>query len=157
MKMPESLVLHIVLHSPENGFRFYTPSSPVHDSFFRGQSFPCLSFIFFESVVDFYDSVSLGIEALASEGIFLAPDSLIADTFRDITALSLPFLYSDKIHVLPHRTDIIILLLVVIQTVRMKRIWFISWSLFLVVPVVLDKGFRTVPIHETVVLFGTIP
>ena len=63
-EVTEAAVCHVELHLSEDGFRFDASSAPVSESFFRCQQFPCLPFVFIESVVDLdCSSVTSGLVA----------------------------------------------------------------------------------------------
>ena len=52
----------------EDWFHIYWPSLSVVESFFAGQSFSCLSFMFVERVVNFNDPVNFGFMACTRSG-----------------------------------------------------------------------------------------
>lgn len=72
--------------------------------------------------------------------------------FGDVSAVGLPPFDPYSLHVLPHGTDIIVLLLIIIEALRLKWVWLVSRSLLFVEPVVLYKGLNAVIVHKTVVL-----
>ena len=65
----------------------------------------------------------------------------IPGTFGDVSASCFVTSGSYTVHVLPHRTNVIILLRIVMETLRMEWIGGITGTLFFMEVVVLDKGF----------------
>ena len=57
---------------------------------------------------------------------------------------------------LPHRTNVIILPRVVMETLRVEWIGGITGTLFFMEVVVLDKGFYPVILHEPVIFFRAV-
>ena len=89
-EVPEAAVCHIELHLSEDGFRFDASSAPVLESFFRCKKFPCLSFVFIESVIDFdCSSVASGLVAQAPQRAALTVLRPVACAFTPVAACGL--------------------------------------------------------------------
>ena len=63
---------------------------------------------------------------------------------------------SYTVHVLPHRTNVIILPRIVMETLRMEWIGGITGTLFFMEVVVLDKGFYPIILHEPIIFFRAV-
>ena len=57
---------------------------------------------------------------------------------------------------LPHRTNVIILPRIVMETLRMEWIGGITGTLFFMEVVVLDKGFYPIILHEPIIFFRAV-
>ena len=113
--------------------------------------------VFSQSVVDFdSSSVALGFITKASEGASLTSLSAVAGIFTYITAAGSDVSGPDAIHVLPHRADKVILLLVVIEVVAVEGIGSVTGTVLDMKTVVFYVGLHAGFFHEAVVLFGTV-
>jgi len=135
--MSEAAICHVVLHLTGNSFRFYATSAPTFNPLPGSESFT-------------------GFEALASQRTSLAVPSLIAGTLSNISARRSSLFGSYAVHVLPHGTNIIVLIGIIVKALRLKRVGSITGTLLFMEEVVFDKGFYRVLFHETVVLFRTV-
>ena len=63
---------------------------------------------------------------------------------------------SYMVHVLLHRTNVIILFRIVMDTLRMERVRSITGTLFFMEVIVLDKDFYSIILHEPVIFFRTV-
>ena len=57
---------------------------------------------------------------------------------------------------LSHRTNVIILLGIVMETFGMERVGSITRTLFFMEVIVLDEGFYPILLHEPVIFFRTV-
>lgn len=157
-EVAETSICHIVLHLSEDGFGLNAPSSSLPDTFLGSEPFPCLSLVFVEPVVNLYDApVRLCLVAPATEWASIAVLRSIACACGEVSACGLSLGRPGAFHVLPHGTDVIVFLLVVIQAVLMERIRCVARTLFQMEAVVLDIGLHAGFLHEAVVLFRAIP
>ena len=77
----------------------------------------------------------------------------VPGTFGDVSARCFVMSGSYAVHVLPHRTNVIILPRIVMETFRMERVESITGTLLFMEVVVLDKGLYPVFLHEPVIFF----
>ena len=63
---------------------------------------------------------------------------------------------SYTVHVLSHRTNVIILLGIVMETFGMEWVGSITRTLFFMEVIVLNEGFYPILLHESVIFFRTV-
>ena len=80
----------------------------------------------------------------------------IPGTFGGVSAHCFVTSGSYAVHMLPHRTNVIILPRIVMETFRMERVEGITGTLLFMEVVVLDKGFYPVLLHEPVIFFRAV-
>ena len=92
----------------------------------------------------------------ATQRATFASFCFIPGTFGDVSARSLVTFGSYTVHVLSHRTNVIILLGIVMETFGMERVGSITGTLFFMEVIVLDEGFYPILLHEPVIFFRTV-
>ena len=80
----------------------------------------------------------------------------VPGTFGDVSARCFVMSGSYAVHVLPHRSNVIILPRIVMETLRMEWIGGITGTLFFMEVVVLDKGFYPIILHEPIIFFRSV-
>ena len=156
-KVTEASVCHVGFHLSENGFRFNASSPSVPDSVFGSKKFAGRFLVLVEPVVDFNNTpVTFGFVALASQRAAFAVLCAVSVAFASVAAGGLGMGGADAGHMLAHRTDVIVLLGVIMETVVVERIGPVARTLFEMEAVVLDVRLHTGLIHETVVFFRAV-
>ena len=154
--MSETFVCHIIFYLPENSLGFDAPSAPLPDSLFGSKPFPGFALVPVEPVVHLYSTVTLCLEAPASERTSLAPLCPVSCTLSNIPACRPAHPCTNAPQVLPHGTDVIVFILIIVETLLTERVLNIARTLLNVEAVVLDEGFHAVLLHEPVVFFRAI-
>ena len=80
----------------------------------------------------------------------------IPGTFGNVPARCFVTSGSCTFHVLPHRTNVIILPRIVMETFRVERVGSIMGTQLFMEVVVLDKGLYPVLLHEPVIFFRAV-
>ena len=101
-------------------------------------------------MVDFYNTVPPSFKTTATQRATFASFCFIPGTFGDVSTRCLVTFGSYTVHVLSHRTNVIILPLIVMETFGMERVGSITGTLFFMEVVVLDKGFYPIILHEPI-------
>jgi len=108
-------------------------------------------------VVDFYLPVTVFLlVASPSQGASITSPGSVDDAFRPVSAVGLALSYPDTFHVLPHWTDEVVPIRVVVQVLYTEDILLECLFLLLVEEVVLDVCLYAVRFHEGVVLLASI-
>ena len=87
--MTEPFVRHIVFYLSKDGFGLDASSLPMLKTFFGGQSLPGLTAVFRQTVVDFDDSIALGLMAASPQRTSLTTLCFVPDAFGLIPAFGM--------------------------------------------------------------------
>ena len=150
--MAETSVRHIVFHLSKNSFGFYASPAPMPHSLLGCEQLTCFSLVGFQMVVSLnHTPVAMGLEASAAQWTSLAVLCRICGPLGNMTACAFFVSAASTPHVLPHRTNAVVFLLVIIEVLRAERVQGVSWTVLDVEPVVFHIGIRCVPIHKLVI------
>ena len=127
------------------------------ESFLRGEPVPCLLLVAHELVVGLDGSCRLfALVATPPQGTALAVLGPVDTRECPVAAFGLGMRSADTLHVLPHRTDEVVLLLVVIEVLQTEDV-ILEWFLLLFVEIVVFYVcLHVVGIHERVVFLTSI-
>ena len=155
--MSEPFVLHVVFHLPEDGLRLYGTFGSVFEPFLRGEPVPCLLLVLHELVVGPDGSCGfLALVASPPQGTSLAVLCPVDGCKCPESALGLRVDGTRVLHVLPHRTDIVVSILVIVEVLQTEDVILERSLLLLVEIVVFHVCLHVVGLHERVVLFTSI-
>ena len=155
--MAEATVCHVGFHLSENSLGFDASPSSVPDAIFRGEQFAGFALVPVEPVVDLdYPSVAPCLVAQAPQRTAVAVPCAVACRFASVAAGGFGVRGSDARHMLPHRTDTVVLVGIVEEVFGSERIRLVVRTLLKVEAVVLDVGVNPGFVHEAVVLFGAV-
>ncbi len=122
--MSEAFICNAVFHLSEDGFRFYAPSPAVFEAFLGSQQLRGFLLVFPQLVIDFNGApVASGFITKVSEGTSLTTLSPVPGVFADISTSGSGMARTGVRHVLSHRADEVIVLLVVIKVVAVEIIF----------------------------------
>ena len=155
--MTESFVLHVVLHLSEDGLRLYGAVGSMHQSFLRGEPVPCLLLVLHKALVGSYlPHRILTLIAFSPERAPLAVFCPVDTCLGVVSTIRLVVAGADTYHVLAHRADVVIVLLVVIEVLYPEDVVLKRLLLLFVEVVEFHVCFNPVGFHICVILLAAV-
>src|SRR5690606_35721671 len=126
------------------------------NSFFACQQFPCFLFMAVKVMVYFHPSIAFCVTTETFQRTTLAGFRLVKSCRWCVTTSRSASFLSYLVHVLPHGTNIVIFIYIIIKVLREKAVLFKCLFLFFMKVVELYKWLNIIYLHKLIVFFATI-
>ena len=150
--MSESLIAHIKLHLPKKRLRLYRSFAPVFQTLLRCQQVKGFFLVGIKAMINSDNPVSFGSLAHTNQWTTLTSTSLVKGYDGNISGITSSLSLPTFFHMLPHRTNQVVFLLIIIKICLVKSI-FLEWSVLLLMkPVVLNVTYHVLFFYELIIL-----